>query len=426
MCIIGVTWERMHRTPMTQTELALIPFLTNLPPEESAALTAYLQPRDYPAGTTLFREGEIGDRLYILLSGEIAISKQLDDVEERLFGIRGAGEFIGEMSFLSADGRRSAGARVIADARMLELTRADFDMLVRRLPGLAYEMLRVISARLRESNDASVRDLREKNRQILEAYAELQAAQARLVEQERMAHEMQLAREIQESMHPATLSALPGYEVGARIVPAREVAGDFFDLFRLDDDTLALAIGDVCGKGVPSALYMAQTRSLIRVEARRGGTPAETLRAVNRHLMELITGGGMFVTLIYGVLRGSARELVLARAGHELPLVWHASGAVEPKRYGVGHPLGLLPDPAIDTQRILLPPGATLLLYTDGATEAADPSGAFFGRERLHEVTRGGPSRAQALCDGLVHALTAFRGAAPQADDITLLALRAM
>ncbi|HWQ15807.1 MAG TPA: SpoIIE family protein phosphatase [Roseiflexaceae bacterium] len=411
---------------MTLTELEQIPFLATLPPEEIAALTAYLRPRDYPAGMTLFREGEIGDRLFILLSGEIAIFKELDAGEERLFGIRGAGEFIGEMSFLSADGRRSAGARVVADARMLELTRADFDAFVRRLPSLAYEMLRVISARLRESNDAAVRDLREKNRQLTQAYAELQAAQARLVEQERMAHEMQLAREIQENMHPPTLDALPGYEVGARIVPAREVAGDFFDVFRLDDDTLAVAVGDVCGKGVPAALYMAQTRSLIRAEAARASSPEETLRAVNRHLLDLNARGGMFVTLIYGVLRGSAGEFTVARAGHELPLVWDASGTPIPQRLQVGHPLGLLPSPAIDTQRIALPPGATLLLYTDGASETADLAGAFFGREQLLAVARQASPQPQALCDALVQALAAYRGPAPQADDITLLALRAL
>jgi phosphoserine phosphatase RsbU/P len=332
---------------------------------------------------------------------------------------------VGEMSFLSADGRRSAGARVVRDARLLELTRPDFEALVRQLPSLAYEMLRVISDRLRESNDASVRDLRQKNRELTRAYADLQAAQALLVEQERMAHEMQLAREIQQGMHPARLPSLPGFALGAAIAPAREVGGDFYDAFPLGDGALGVVVADVCGKGVPSALYMAQTRSLIRAEARRSPTPADTLLRVNAHLNELVHGGGWFVTVLYGVLRGSSRTFSYARAGHEMPLVWDAAGALVPLRQALGHPLGLLPSPAIDTQELALAPGTSLLLFTDGATEAADPAGAFFGRERLEAAALGGPAGAQALCDALIRTLTAHRSTAPQHDDITLLALQA-
>jgi len=409
---------------VTETALERIPLFATLPPAEAAALAASFRPQSYPAGTTLFHEGEPGDRMYIVLSGEIAIFKEVDEGEERVLAVRGAGEFVGEMSFLSVAGRRSAGARVTADTHMLELTRAEFELMLQRQPALAYEMLRVVSDRLRESNEASVRDLREKNRELARAYAELQAAQAQLVEQERLAHEMRLARDIQRSMHPAALPHLPGFDIGARIVPAREIAGDFFDVFRVDGDTLGVLVGDVCGKGVPAALYMAQARSLIRVEAGRGGRPDEVLRRVNQHLIDLTAGGSLFVTALYGLLRGGAREFVYARAGHELPLVWRAGGEPVVVPQGIGHPLGMLPDPALDLQAIRLPPGASLLLYTDGATEAAAPSGEFFGRERLLAAVAGAPRGGQALCDALASTLAAFRGSAPQADDITLVALR--
>jgi phosphoserine phosphatase RsbU/P len=409
---------------VTQTALEQMPIFSGLPPDEAAALLASFEPQHYRAGTVLFHEGERGDRMFVVLEGEITVVKDLDAGEQRVLAVRGAGEFVGEMSFLTMAGRRTAGALVTRDARLLELTRADFDALLRRQPALAYEMLRIVSDRLRESNEASVRDLREMNRQLAQAYAELQAAQARLVEQERLAHEMRLARDIQESMHPAALPALPGYDVGARIVPAREIAGDFFDVFPLGHDTLGVLIGDVCGKGVPAALYMAQTRSLIRVEAGRGALPAEVLRRVNRHLIELTDSSSMFVTVLYGVLHGPTRTFVYARAGHELPLLWHASGELATMPRGVGHPLGMLPDPAIDTQTILVRPGATLLLYTDGATEAAAPDGEFFGKERLGPPAA--PGGAQALCDALARSLELFRGSAPQADDITLVALRGL
>jgi phosphoserine phosphatase RsbU/P len=406
------------------TQIEHVPLFAALPPEQTAAIVASLQPREYPAGTLLFNEGDIGDRLYIVLSGEIAIFKQLDAGEERPLGARGAGEFVGEMSFLSVDGRRTAGARVADAARTLELTREDFEALLQEHPRLAYEMLRIVSDRLRDANNTSIRDLRAKNHELAQAYAELQAAQAQLVERERFAHEMQLAREIQQTMHPTRLPQHAAYEVGARIVSAREVAGDFYDVFALDGDRLAVVVGDVCGKGVPSALYMAQARGLIRVAAQYHATPEATLHSVNKHLLELSDSGGVFVTVIMGVLHGSTRELTIARAGHERP-IRSSAGRFASVPSGVGHPLGLLPDPAIDSYTLALAPGDAVLLFTDGVTEATDESGAFFESERLLEVVRNDVP-AQDLCDLIVAAVARFRGSAPQADDITLLALRAV
>jgi serine phosphatase RsbU (regulator of sigma subunit) len=290
---------------------------------------------------------------------------------------------------------------------------------------MAYQMLRSISARLREANDAAIGDLREKNQRLSQAYAALQAAQDQLIEKERLEHELRLAREIQESMLPQTMPHLAGFECCARMVPAREVGGDFFDLFALDDDTLGIVIGDVCGKGIPAALYMAQTRSMIRAEAFRAASPAEALQMVNRQLLEM-NSSGMYVTVVYGQLCRSTRRFVTARAGHEWPMLWDAHGAPIAYERGVGHPLGLLPEPAIDVQNITLPAGSTLLLYTDGATEAANPAGSFFGRDGLSATLKGASaSAAPALCDALLQAVNAHTGLAPQADDITLVVVRA-
>src|SRR2546421_644278 len=128
-----------------------VPLFVSLPPNELAELAASLHESRYPAGAVLFREGEHGDRFYIVLDGQIAIIKALGSDDERLLGLRGAGEFVGEMSLLSQDGLRTASVRVDGGARVLELTRADFDALLHRYPLLAYEMLRVLSTRLRES-----------------------------------------------------------------------------------------------------------------------------------------------------------------------------------------------------------------------------------------------------------------------------------
>jgi sigma-B regulation protein RsbU (phosphoserine phosphatase) len=134
----------------------------------------------------------------------------------------------------------------------------------------------------------------------------------------------------------------------------------------------------------------------------------------------------MFITILYGVLNYSTGELIYARAGHELPLIWDAAGVPLAPVRANGQPLGILPDPAIDVQTIRLPPGGTLLLFSDGVTEATNTRGGFFGLESIQAAVRAHLELpAQQLCDQLVDTLTVYRGTSPQADDITLLAVRA-
>lgn len=418
---------------MKELLLRNIPLFASIPPDDLASLAADLRQATCPAGATLLREGERSDRVYIVLSGMFEIIKELGTIDERVFGLRGAGEFLGEMGLLNQDGLRTASARAVTDAQVLELTQSDFDRLLRRYPTIAYDMLRVLSARLRDSNDGVIHDLQEKNQQLqaqnqqlLKAYADLEAAQAQLVEKEALERELRLAREIQESLLPRHLPSAPGFEVGARMVAARVVGGDFYDAFALGEHTLGLVVGDVCGKGMPAALFMGLALSLLRAEARRAASPELALRSLNQHLYE-ISNAGMFVTVVYGVLDCSTGELAYARAGHELPLLWDASGALMVPGRASGQPLGLLPDPTIDARSVSLPPGGTLLLFSDGVTEATDERGEFFDIERLQAITHEHlGAAAQPLCDQLVETLVAYRGTAPQADDITLLAVRSL
>src|SRR5215211_7373391 len=172
--------------------LQRVPLFADLPIEEFEYLATTLRPVFYGANTLLFREGELGHSFHIVLSGAIAIIKAMGTPDERLVGLRGPGEFVGEMSLLNQDGLRTASVRVLEDARMLEITRADFDALLYRHPTLAYSMLRVLSMRLRASNDMAIQDLHEKNRILAQAYADLQAAQDQLIEQEALARELRL------------------------------------------------------------------------------------------------------------------------------------------------------------------------------------------------------------------------------------------
>lgn len=403
--------------------LGRVPLFAELPAHEIEALAAGLKRQSYAAGTLLFHEGDHGERFFIVLDGRIAIIKALNTGDERLLAIRAAGEFVGEMSLLNGDGLRTASARVEAAAQVLELTRADFDALLERYPSLAYRMLRVMSDRLRASHDDSLRELHEKNERLSKAYADLQAAQSRLIEQEMLAHELRLARGIQESMLPRVLPRLARLDFGARMLAARMVGGDFYDVIPLGSDRYGLVIGDVSGKGVPAALFMALTCSLLRAEAARTAEPVEVLRYVNQQFLGM-NEQNMFVTAVYGVLDGATRTFSYARAGHELPIIVDRHGRQLGVPRGRGLPLGLFPMPELDTQSVELPEGGKLLLFTDGVTEAVDASGEFYGLAQLQAtMERQQRLAAQPLCDALVEQLVAFHAGVPQHDDITVLAV---
>ncbi|MBK9713462.1 MAG: SpoIIE family protein phosphatase [Kouleothrix sp.] len=406
--------------------IAQVPLFATLPIEELARLTAQLREIIFSHGTVLFHEGDLGDRFYIVIEGELEIIKALGTSSEFVLDARGPGEFVGEMSLLNRDGLRSASVRARGRTRTLEVTRDDFEALLQHYPSLAYEMVHVLSNRLRDANNATIRDLQAKNQQLTAAYLELQAAQAQIIEKETIERELQVARGIQENMLPRSLPQLAGFDFSAHMLPARVVSGDFYDFIPLDEARLGVVIADVCGKSVPAALLMALTRSLLRAEASRDGPPVEVLRSVNRHLLDM-NDSRTFVTMIYGILHRPTREFVYVRAGHELPLVVGPDGAVEVPDMGNGQPLGILPEPKLSEQSVTIPRGGALLLYTDGITEAIDPRGRFFETERLYAVAqayRGAAART--LSDQVLQAVAAHQGAAAQADDVTLVAVHAL
>ncbi len=387
-------------------------------------MSALLHESRLPAHTTLFREGDRGDRLYIILDGQVDIVKALGTADEWLVGVRGPGEYVGEMSLLGSDTARTTSVRTRSAAHLAELGRGEFHALLHQHPALAYQVACVLTVRLQESNNATIRDLQVKNRQLSEANEALESTQEKLIEKEKLEHELQLARQIQESMLPHVLPECPGFDFGARIAPAYSVGGDCFDFITLPGDGIGMVVGDVAGKGVPAALFMALTRSLLRAEGSRAGSPREALQNVNRHLLDM-NQAGMFVTVLYGVLNAASGAFVYVRAGHEVPLIVEAGGEVVEPAPGRGQPLGILSEPELIEQAVPIPPGGTLLMYTDGVTEARDPDGAFFGRERLRAaLSAHRHDTAQALCDRLLQTVIGHQGSAPQHDDIALVAVR--
>jgi serine phosphatase RsbU (regulator of sigma subunit) len=406
-------------------DLRQIPLFAALSVEDIASLAEDLHILEVVAGEILFREGERGDRLLIILNGELEIIQSQGTPDERSLGRRSEGELIGEISLLEPDGARTASVRVFSDARLLELTRANFDRLLHHSPSVAIEIIRVLSSRLQSSNEAAIRDLREKNRQLAQAYEQLKAAQEQIIEKERLERELQVARRIQESMLPAVLPELPGFEFGALILPARAVGGDLYDVFLLDEQHAAVVIGDVSDKGVPAALFMALVRSLVRAVATPEQTPSEVINRLNSLLLGM-NEMGLFITMVYGVLDQAHREFTFTRAGHEIPLLYDGSGAAIPLDPGRGRLLGVFPDVRLDEQTIALPPGAVLFLFTDGAADAVDLNGVRYGYERLESTVRANlGGSAQILCDRVLATIQVYHGQVPQADDITLVAIKA-
>lgn len=408
---------------MKEQLISEIPLFASLPPDECEYLARTLRPGRFPADALVFREGTTGDQFYVLLDGEVEIVKALDTDAERLLGVRGAGTFIGEMSLFNRDGLRTASVRARTPLQVLEMTRADFDALLGRQPQLAYEMVRVLSRRLEESEKLTIRDLLEKNRQLTQAYEELKAAQAQLIEKEKLEAELDVARTIQRSILPRARPHLPGFDFGTLVEPMRSVGGDFFDFIPLDEDRLGIVVGDVTDHGVPAAIFMALTYSLMRAEARRTDSLGEALRNVNHHLLDM-NASSMFATVLFGILNRVTCEFSFARAGHELPILLDARREVIHLGRGSGQPLGLFPHLKLDAQNVVLPPGSLLLMYTDGVTEAMDAAGQWFGEERLLSALRAIRGSAQAACDSVMNAVRAHAGAAPQHDDIMLVAVQ--
>jgi serine phosphatase RsbU (regulator of sigma subunit) len=408
---------------MKREAISRVPLLANLPPDEIDYLAETLRTVKIPAGTLLLEEGRTSDRLYIVLDGPVEIIKALGTESERSLGWRGAGSVLGEMSLLSETHRATASVRASTAVWLLELTRGDFDALLLRQPGLALSLLQVLSARLDESENVTIRDLQEKNRQLAQAYEELKAAQARLIEQEKIVAEMKIARDIQRSILPKSRPQVPGLDFGMLIEPMTSVGGDFFDFIVLDDERVGLVMGDVSDHGVPAAIFMALTYSLLRVEARRHASPGDVLRVVNHQLQDM-NDSGMFVTILYGVLNRVTREFHFARAGHELPLILDARRDPLPLQLGRGQFLGIFPEPLIDEQHLELPADSLLVMFTDGVTEARNSAGEMFGDERLHAVLYAGRNpTAQAACEAALAAVRAFGDYAPQSDDITIIAV---
>src|SRR6478752_6496999 len=239
-------------------------------------------------------------------------------------------------------------------------------------------------------------------------------------ERERLEQEMRVATLIQQQFLPRQLPNLPQWQIAAYYGPARAVGGDFYDFIEMPGGRIGIAVGDVTDKGVPAALVMARTHSVLRAEASRSDSPGEILARANA-LLEPEMPARMFVTCLFAILEPATGRIVMANAGHNLPYIRTDEGVIELRATGM--PLGLLPDIVYEETEGIIAPGSNVLLYSDGLVEAHDPSQEMYGFPRLRDEMAIDDAGSE-LLDRLLDTLHRFTGPDwEQEDDITLVTL---
>jgi phosphoserine phosphatase RsbU/P len=419
------------------------PVLARLAPATVRNLIQTGETVELRAGDILIRQGESSDCAYLVLEGELEIRVDTSYGEVPLAHVS-AGALIGEIGVF-AELPRTATVRAHGVARVLRLDRAQLlragdtepDLLrsiISRLGGQIAGFnhaiglyTNAVSALERDDFDLSILDqLRKPAPELLDFAQSFRRMAEQIVRQRRQQAEMASAAEIQRAMLPSALptSLIDGrFDLHATIKPAREVGGDFYDIIALDENRVALTIGDVCGKGIPAALFMAITQTVMRVVLRPGENLGAEIAAANDRL---VAGNEqmMFATIFCGVLDVRSGSLTYCNSGHNPPLLLRkASGSYE--RFPAGSPpLGIMDTIACAPQSVMLAPGDLLFLYTDGVTEAEDPQATQFGTERLERALSEAAARpARGIVENVMARVAEFANGAPQSDDITCAAL---
>jgi sigma-B regulation protein RsbU (phosphoserine phosphatase) len=285
------------------------------------------------------------------------------------------------------------------------------------------DFTRRIDARAKNEIGVLASSFNEMTRRLNESIEHLKETTAA---KERIESELQIAHEIQMSMVPKIFPPFPErqeFDIFATLVPAREVGGDLYDFFFIDDDHLCFAVGDVSGKGVPASLFMAVTKTLFKATAVKSRTPGEILEHLNAEICR-DNDSCMFVTFFCGILNIRTGQVDYSNGGHNLPYYLHHNGVTPLDNFG-GRALGLVEKAPYLSGRMVLGPNEALLLYTDGVTEAMDPSETLYSDQRLERfLTSNRGSTPRQIIGDLVGDLRHFASGTPQSDDITALALR--
>lgn len=333
------------------------------------------------------------DGMYIILSGKADVFSSDGTRINRL----GAGDFVGELGLINDD-NRAATVRASSDVRCANISKRLFE------------------------------DIASRNRKIYGSFMNmLYTKTTKLVtEQERIKSELSIATKIQADCLENDFTAfnrLTAVNLTAHMKPAKEVGGDFYDVFMIDQDHLCFLIADVSGKGVPAALFMTMAKTHIKNFATVGLPLAEVAVRANNQLCYK-NESGMFVTAFICVLDVRSGEVQFVNAGHNCPFVQKQDGAFEMFRAKANLVFGLMEDVQYREQTLTLNPGDSIYLYTDGVTEALNPAQELFGDDRLYEILnrhRAQAGEPETFVQAIYREVQAFADGEPQADDITML-----
>jgi phosphoserine phosphatase RsbU/P len=308
----------------------------------------------------------------------------------------------------------------IFGAKTISRPIADLTEMTRRIAG--GDFTQRIDIRAKNEIGVLAASFNEMTRRLNESIEHLRETTAA---KERIESELKIAHEIQMSMVPKIFPPFPDrseFDIFATLVPAREVGGDLYDFFFVDNDHLCFAVGDVSGKGVPASLFMAVTKTLFKATAGNGGTPGEILARLNAEICR-DNESCMFVTFFCAILNIRTGQVDYSNGGHNLPY-YLRRGGVTPLENTGGRALGLVEQSPYASGRMVLSPGEALLLYTDGVTEAMDSRDRLYSDQRLEQfLASNRDSSPRQIIGDLVSDVRHFAGGAPQSDDITVLAL---
>ena len=380
---------------MTNTVYLPSAHALQLPPDERALFFSGEGRVTLPAETVVMREGEPGDEMFVVLEGELSISRLGQRIDHL-----GPGMVLGEMAMVD-DRPRSATATTTTECSLIRLDRAGFQDLISRSPAFALRVMNIMSVR---------------TRRLIEEEARRQ----------RLEEELAIGRRIQLSLLPPGCPYVPGYEFAAGYRAAREVGGDLYDFIIQPDkpNLIHLVIADVTGKGVPAALYMAVSRTLMHTYALDGNSPSQALQRANQFIRQDKTSP-LFLSAFYAVLDTDIHCLTYASAGHNPP-IWlqHSTGDIELLR-ARGIVLGAFDSFIPEEQLCFLQPGDYVVFFTDGITEARNLGGDFLDDEGLEGIIASRPwNSAEELLTAIISAVEEFAAGAPQADDFTVVVMR--
>lgn len=393
-------------------------FLEGLPADVLNELASKAGTLRIDADTTIVTAGETGSTMYFIITGQARVHDG-----EVTMATLSSGDVFGEMAVLDSE-VRSASVTSERESLLLSIERNDFYQALSTNPAAFKAVIHAVLRRERE------------------IIGEIKSRSMRLLSYEK---EMEIGRRIQADFLPNSMPDLENWELASCFEAAREVAGDFYDVFKLKTSRhLAIVIGDVCDKGVGAALFMTLFRSLIRASSLYGfmsssptetdfdsdfnpHTPAEVLMnsivTTNRYIATTHAGSSMFASMFFGLLDTQTGELHYINAGHEAPMIFRNHGDTELLDI-TGGVVGLFPGANYQVKTTTLNPGDLIFTYTDGVNEAKNEAGEQFNEDRILQAAVTRSNDVNAFLRLMLDAVREFRGEANQSDDITMLALK--